>query len=119
MTSDDVLLPYCLRDLAKYVRPGLCQYDYLNIARLLRQLLLDRPGMVDGANRRHRVPLEFRASLVQRRESGVGKRSLWFSSRMDSIDPDVFPRGEAGVVKLTRDRFLSLEIMILEGRNNR
>jgi hypothetical protein len=115
--TPELLFLYCLRDLEKYVRPGRCQYDYLNIARILRQLLLDRPSVTDEVNRKRKVPLEFRARLPRRKENEVNQPSCWLSFRMDSIDPDVFVAKDTDAVSLKRDQFLSVEVMYLEGRS--
>ncbi len=82
--TQELLLLYCLRYLANFVRPGQCQYDYLNIARILRQLLLDRPSVVDGVNRYHKVPLEFRVSLLRRTANDLNQRS----QRLESYHAD-------------------------------
>jgi hypothetical protein len=73
--------------------------------------------VVDKVNRDRRVPLEFRTSLPQQRKNDVNPRSCWLSFRMDGIDPDVSLADDVVVASLTRDKFLAVEIMIVEGRS--
>ena len=111
--TPELLFLYCLGELDRYVRPRRSPYDYLQIARILRQLLLDRPGPADEVNRHHRIPWEFRVNLA--RLSKSERRHAWISVRMDGIDPDTFSIGKANIATLGRDQFLSVEVMSLEG----
>jgi len=98
-----------LDDLASRASAGRSTYDVLQIAGLLRKLLLDDTRLVDAVNRSRRVKYRFRANERQ----PPGDPSLVFWSIQDGLDPDTAaPLRTNNVRDLTRDQFLAVTIII-------
>ena len=111
MDADDLFLA-TLDDLASRASAGRSTYDVLQIAGLLRKLLLDDTRLVDAVNRSRRVKYRFRANERQ----APGDPSLVFWSIQDGLDPDTAaPFRTNNVRDLTRDKFLAVTIIVVRG----
>jgi hypothetical protein len=109
--ADDLFLA-TLDDLAARASAGRSAYDVLQIAGLLRKLLLDDTRLVDAVNRSRRVKYRFRTNERQ----PPGDPSVDFWSIQDGLDPDTAaPLRTNNVRDLTRDQFLAVTIIIFRG----
>jgi hypothetical protein len=100
-----------LDDLAARSEPGRSTYDVIQIAALLRKLLLDGSRLVDTVNGIQRLPLRFRANVRQPPDVP----GLVFWSIQDGLDPDTALSLRGNTADLTRDQFLGLTIILVGG----
>lgn len=101
-----------ISDLADRVRrPD--EYGMLRAAALLRQLLLDERRLIDEVNRVHRLKIEVTVLDMEAYvETVLAERPVFYSVEA-GIDPSTGAFGRP--VKLSRDRFLKLRIMVING----
>jgi hypothetical protein len=85
------------------------EVDVLDLAKILRQVFLDKKSLVDTVNAR-KIPLTFVATRFRNEEAMMG---YIFASLEDSIDPDLAP--ERLAVELSRDEFCRHTAMFFRG----
>lgn len=78
-------------------------YELLQIAALLRQLLLDAYPLVDQVNRTHRLPIQYEIAVYEIPPLFDGP-FIW--SVQDGLDPDTRPR-QQGRKLVSKDGFLA------------
>lgn len=95
---------------------SLDEVDLLDLSQRLYQMIVDKHSLMDTANTR-RIPLRFRATAQPPPPAWILDMSA-FVSVEDSVDPDVVvgkPMA-AYVREMTRDEFLALQVVWIEGK---
>lgn len=89
------------------------RYGYLHLGALLRKLLVDNPPLVQHANRRTKMPLEFH---VHEMDPRVIEQHYRDGGGTLSMKDGLFPGAqETPVLRLTLAQFLNHKVMIVEG----
>ena len=78
-------------------------YETLQIAALLRQLLLDGNPLLDQVNRAHRLIIRYEVAIYELPPL-IAERMIW--AVQDGLDPDTKPR-QQGRKLISRDEFLA------------
>jgi hypothetical protein len=111
MDADDLFLA-TLEDLDARSSPGKAEYEVLQIAALLRKLLLDEARLTDQVNASRRLKIRYYAN--NRNPPSDPAPTFW--SMQDGLDPDTAaPLARNNPQQMTRDQFLAVTVILTEG----